>query len=128
MRASSGVAGYSALVFALVSLTAGVVTAAAGTLHAPSSRTTLLCLELAVVCTLGGHTAYNWALRYVSAVTVSVAFLGEPPLTALLGLLLLGSAPSTTTLAGGVLILTGLTLTLRSSRGSQRLAPAIELE
>ena len=128
VRANSGVAGYSALVFAVVSLTAAAATAAAGALHAPSPRTVVLCLALAMVCTIGGHTAYNWALRFVSAVTVSVAFLGEPPLTALLGLLLLGSAPSATTLAGGALILTGLTLTLRSSSGSQRLAPAIELE
>jgi drug/metabolite transporter (DMT)-like permease len=128
VRGSTGVAGYSSLAFGVVSLTALAVTTAAGSLHVPSGRTLLLGLALAVVCTLGGHTAYNWALRYVSALTVSVAFLGEPPLTSLLGFLLVGSTPSVTTLAGGLVILTWLAVTLRSEARAAATAPVIELE
>ena len=86
-------------------------------------RLLLLCLALAVVCTLGGHTVYNWSLRHVPAVTVSIAFLGEPPLTALLGLLVLAAVPSVTTLAGGMVILAGLALVL-SEPARRPAAPA----
>ena len=79
-----------------------------GTAHAPRPTTLLWGGMLALVCTVGGHTVYNWALRHVRAATVSLAFLGEPPLTALLALVLLGAVPSIPTVAGGVLILAGL--------------------
>lgn len=128
VRASSGVASYSAAVFSVVSLTAVLVTSASGSLHVPPGRTVLLCLALAVVCTLGGHTAYNWALRYVSATTVSIAFLGEPPLAALLGSIFLGTAPSISAIAGGLLILAGLGVTLGSIPPSRPMATVFTLE
>jgi drug/metabolite transporter (DMT)-like permease len=113
-RAQGGVAGYSAAVYAIVSV-AGVATAAAGgSLHAPSTRTLLACIGLAAVCTVGGHTVFNWTLHRLPASTVSLSFLGEPPLAALLALLILGQRPSTSTIAGGVLILAGLAITLSS--------------
>ena len=55
---------------------------------------------------------YNWALRHVPVLLVSVSFLGEPPLAAVLALLILASVPSFATVAGGVLILAGLALAL----------------
>lgn len=125
VRNRVGVARYSAAVYAVVSVTAVLVAAAARTAHFPSGRTALACLALAVVCTVGGHTAYNWSLRRVPAIGVSVAFLGEPPLTAVLALLILGGIPPLTTVLGGVLILAGLAVTLRSLRGGMA-APALE--
>lgn len=113
VRGRLGVATYSAAVYAVVTLTAAVTVAAAGAAHMPSPQTLLWCAALAVVCTVGGHTAYNWALRHVRTIAVSVSFLGEPPLTAVLALLILGSIPPVTTIAGGVLILAGLAVTLR---------------
>ena len=127
VRNSTSVAGYSAMVFAAVSAIALVLTSASGSVHLPSARTFLVCLALAVVCTLGGHTAFNWALQHVSAVTVSISFLGEPPLTTLLGVIVLGSTPSATTIVGGLLILTGLTVTLRAE-GRAQIPAALELE
>lgn len=128
VRNAVGVAGYSAVVFAVVAATAVVATAPSGSLHVPSSRTAVVCLALAVVCTIGGHTAYNWALRYVPAATVSVAFLGEPPLTALLGLALLGSVPPLSAVAGGVLILPGLALTMSDTVRGTVASPLPALE
>lgn len=116
VRADLGVAGYSTSVYATVCVVALAVASAGGTLHIPSPRVTVLCLALAVVCTLGGHTVYNWALRHVRAATVSVAFLGEPPLTALLGAVILASIPTPATVAGGVLILAGVALTIAEPR------------
>lgn len=119
VRANLGVTTYSSTVYAVVCVVAASVAAVGGTAHLPSSRTAALGLALAVVCTLGGHTVYNWALRHVRAATVSVAFLGEAPLAALLGFLILGSSPTTATLGGGVLILTGVGLTLADAPATQ---------
>ena len=85
-------AAYSAVVYAIVSAAAVGVAAAGGTLHAPSARTLLACVGLASVCTVGGHTVFNWTLRSLPASTVSLSFLGEPPLAALLAFLVLGQS------------------------------------
>jgi len=112
VRANLGVAGYSATVYAVVCVIAALTAVAGGVAHLPSPRVALACLGLAVVCTLGGHTVYNWALRHVPVLLVSISFLGEPPLAAVLALLILASVPSLATVLGGVLILTGLALAL----------------
>ena len=107
-----GVAGYSAIVYAMVSVIAALTAVAAGVAHLHRREVALACLELAVICTIGGHTVYNWALRHVPVLLVSVSFLGEPPLTAVLALLILAAVPSLATVLGGVLILAGLALAL----------------
>jgi drug/metabolite transporter (DMT)-like permease len=112
VRANLGVAGYSAIVYAVVCVIAALTAAVGGVAHLPSPRVALACFGLAVVCTIGGHTVYNWALRHVPVLLVSVSFLGEPPLTAVLALLILASVPSLATVLGGVLILAGLALAL----------------
>ena len=112
VRANLGVAGYSAIVYAIVCVIAAITAAAAGVAHLPSPRVAVACLGLAVICTIGGHTVYNWALRHVPVLLVSISFLGEPPLAALLALLILSAVPSAATVIGGVLILAGLALAL----------------
>ena len=112
VRANLGVAGYSASVYGVVCVIAAITAVVGGVAHLPSPRVALACLGLAVICTIGGHTVYNWALRHVPVLLVSVSFLGEPPLTALLALLILAAVPSPATVAGGVLILAGLALAL----------------
>lgn len=98
-----------------------------GGLRAPSGRTLLACLALAVVCTVGGHTVYNWALRHVRALAVSTSFLGEPPLAAILAVAILGNVPPLLTVIGGVLILCGLAISLRSLANDPRSPePALE--
>ena len=66
-----------------------------------------------------GHTGFNWALRYVRAYIVNLAVLGEPIGASLLAWWLLGGSevPGPTTLLGGVLILTGLAISIYSRRG-----------
>jgi drug/metabolite transporter (DMT)-like permease len=114
-REREGVAAYSAVVYAIVSL-AAVAAAAAGTgLHAPGGRAILACIALAVVCTIGGHTVFNWTLRRLPASTVSLSFLCEAPLAALLALVVLGQRPALATLVGGILILSGLAVSLRGA-------------
>lgn len=65
-----------------------------------------------------GHTAYNWALRYVSATFITVTLLAEPIGATLLAIIFLSQVPSALRLAGGVCILAGILLAARGeSRG-----------
>ncbi len=67
-----------------------------------------------------GHTGFNWALRYVRAYIVNLAVLGEPIGASLLAWWLLGGSevPGPTTVVGGLLILTGLAISIYSRRGA----------
>lgn len=121
-RGSGSISRYSAAAYAIVSA-AGVLTATlGGTLHVPGTRTVVACFGLAAVCTVGGHTVFNWTLRRLPASTVSLSLLGEPPLAALLAFVVLGQRPSVDTVAGGVLILAGLGITLRGSMSGAAVA------
>src|SRR5208337_4170243 len=55
-----------------------------------------------------GHSAYNYALGYLSAAYVSLTILGEPIGSTLFAALLLNEQPAPLQLVGGVLILLAL--------------------
>jgi drug/metabolite transporter (DMT)-like permease len=67
-----------------------------------------------------GHTAYNWALKYVSATLVTVTLLAEPIGATLLGIPVLGQVPEPAAVAGGVLILGGIFLAARAEARAVR--------
>jgi len=71
---------------------------------------------LALVCTIGGHTVFNWALRYVKPSFVSTAVLGEPVFASILALLIFREKPSLFTLLGGLLVITGIFFFIRITR------------
>ena len=73
---------------------------------------------LALVPQLIGHTAYNWALRYVPAAMVSITTLAEPVGSAMLAYVILHEVPTRLTAIGGVLILTGIYLASGTKRKS----------
>jgi drug/metabolite transporter (DMT)-like permease len=114
-RSRAGVAAYSTVVYAIVAAAAVAVATTGSGLHAPGGRTLLACLGLAAICTVGGHTVFNWSLRSLPASTVSLSFLGEPPLAALLAFIVLSQRPPVSTLVGGVLIIAGLAVTLSTA-------------
>lgn len=91
----------SLLLFAMCGLAGQAVSGFPG-------RDWLLFVALAVVPTIGGHTLYNYCLRYLPAHVVSVASLGEPVGASLLVLAFLGEVPALTTVAGGALALGGI--------------------
>ena len=62
-------------------------------------------LGLAVMCTLMGHTLANYALKSLSAATVSIGLLAEVITGPLLVFLIIGEAPGRYTLLGGAMIL-----------------------
>jgi len=73
-------------------------------------------LLLALVPQLIGHSTYNWALAYLSAAFVAVMTLGEPIGSSILAYFILREVPTTTVIAGGILILVGIYLSTRGSK------------
>ncbi len=68
---------------------------------------------LALVPQLVGHSAFNWALRYLSAAYVSVTILGEPIGSTVLAYFIRHETPPTLKLIGGGLILVGILIASR---------------
>jgi drug/metabolite transporter (DMT)-like permease len=126
VRARTGTTGYSAPVYAVVALCALPVVPLTGAHVIPSGRTALACLGLAAVCTVLGHTVFNWTLRHLRTALVSVSLLGEPVITSLLAIPILGELPPGQAVAGGAVILTGLALSL-SDRPPAPAREAVEL-
>jgi drug/metabolite transporter (DMT)-like permease len=71
-------------------------------------------LYLAVVVTALGYLAWNYALQRVSAPRAAIFLNLQPLVGALLGVLWLGDALTRFTVAGGILILVGLGLTVKA--------------
>jgi drug/metabolite transporter (DMT)-like permease len=76
----------------------------------------VLFLALAIVPMILGHTVYNWTLRYVTALVVSMSILGEPILSAILAYILLSEVPTNWVILGGILVLVGIYLVALKSR------------
>ncbi len=68
---------------------------------------------LALVPQLIGHSAFNWALRYLPTTYVSVTTLGEPIGSTALAMMLFAETPGPLKLAGGGMILVGILLASR---------------
>ena len=89
-----------------------------------STELTLL-LALAVIPQIGGHTLYNWSLRWVPAPIVSLSLVGEPIGSSLLAWLLLSQVPSVAVGVGGALALAGIYLTVVGQGSRSREAAAV---
>ncbi len=87
-------------------------------------RELLLFAALAVVPQIGGHTLYNWSLRWVTAPVVSLSLVGEPVGSSLLAWVLLTQVPTVGVAVGAGLALLGIYLTAfgQSSRAPEILA------
>ena len=114
LRGSVALNGYTFVTYGSSALVLVAATALARIPFAPyPSRDWLLFLALAAVCTVLGHTVFNWVLRYVQASVVSVSILGEPVGAIIWAALFLGENPTPRQLAGGALIFAGLFLFTR---------------
>ncbi|MFH1016294.1 MAG: DMT family transporter [Chloroflexota bacterium] len=80
-----------------------------------STQTYLMMALVALVPQLIGHSAANFALRFIPATLVAVAILGEPVGATLLGYFILEEAPGLNEIAGGVLVLAGIFAVLKRS-------------
>ncbi len=98
---------------ALLTLVAALLARAPLTGYTP--RTYGLMLLLALGPQLLGHTAYNWALRYVTPAVVAVVILAEPVGATALAYAILGEAVTPTKALGGLLVLAGIYLAVRAN-------------
>lgn len=79
------------------------------------STTTWLCfVALAVFVQVAGWLCVNYSLGHLPASVVSPTLLGQPVLTAILGVPLLGQGLSVDQIIGGLVVLTGILLVHRS--------------
>lgn len=83
-------------------------------------RELLLFLALAVIPQIGGHTLYNWSLRWITAPVVSLSLIGEPIGSSLLAWAFLEQVPSAFVAAGAALALVGIYLTAWGSSARTR--------
>ena len=81
-----------------------------------SVETYFWILLLALVSQLVGHTAYNYAVRYLEPTLVATVILLEPIGASVLALLLFSEVPPALTLFGALVLLGGVALTARNSR------------
>ena len=103
---------------ALLTLVAALLARVPLTGYTP--RTYGMIVLLALGPQLLGHTAYNWALRYVTPAVVAVVILAEPVGATALAYALLGESVTPTKVAGGLLTLLGIYLAVRSGRSAPR--------
>ncbi|GIV96833.1 MAG: hypothetical protein KatS3mg057_1490 [Herpetosiphonaceae bacterium] len=88
----------------------------------------LVLLGLAIGPQLLGHTAFNWALRYLSATFITIAILGEPVGSTLLAIAIRGEQPTAMQIAGGGVVLLGITIATLAERQRAGVAPRAEAE
>jgi drug/metabolite transporter (DMT)-like permease len=109
---------YTACAIALVAM--------AALTHVPMTpqppREIAIFIALALGPMLLGHTGMNWALKYLPAYIVNLVTLGEPVGATLLGALIPGirQIPTATTIAGGIVVLTGVMIAARSTVSTAR--------
>lgn len=103
---------YSAAAIALVLL----ALATENPLTGFSAFAWLMLAGLAIGPQLLGHSAVNWALKYVSASFIAVVILGEPIGSAILAWLLLGEGFAVMQLAGFALLLIGIYLAAQNEK------------
>ena len=84
------------------------------------ARELLIFLALAVVCTLLGHSLFNWAIRFMSPVVISTSILGEPVIAGALAVVIFAEVPTVYTVIGGVIILISIFLFVRESNRTRK--------
>lgn len=115
LRAGTSLVPYIFLVYGMGAITLIVILFVSGNTPFGYGATTYgWIFLLAAIPQLIGHSAYNWALKYLNATLVAVTVLGEPIGSSMLAYFLLNETPSLATIGGGLLILVGIYL---SSRG-----------
>ncbi len=123
LRTGLGLWAYVAVVYGACFASLAVMALFSGVDLAPQpGREIWIFIGLAVGPMLLGHTAMNYALRYRPAYVVNLTVLTEPVGATLIGAMLPGirEIPPLSTVAGGVVILAGVVLTIVGERPHSR--------
>lgn len=117
LRKSVSLLPYIWVVYSSAAIVLVITALAAGSPLTGYSDIAWICLAaLALGPQLLGHSAFNWALKHVSATFVAIAILGEPIGSALLAWLIFGEAFAPLQLAGFCLLLSGIYLASRAEK------------
>ncbi len=95
-----------------------VITEVRSISYIPGSAIVWLIL-LAIIPQTMGHTSFNFALGHLSSVYVSIALLGEPIASTILGIIIFDEIPNPIKVIGALLILVGLGLVIVLNRESK---------
>lgn len=116
LRSGMSLSAYTFVVYGSSALALVCTSIASRTPFGPYPATDwVLFLALAVVCTIGGHTIFNWVIRYVPASNVAVSILGEPLGAIVWASIFLREYPTGRQLVGAGFIFAGLYLFTRVS-------------
>jgi len=117
LRTRISLTAYVWLAYTVAAMLLGVALAAGGTsLSALPAPAWGLMLLLAIGPQLFGHTAFNWAVRRLTATFVAIAILGEPVGAALLAWFFFEEGFTTLQLAGFVILLAGIFVAARGEK------------
>ena len=117
LRKTISLLPYIWLVYSSAAIVLMLMSVAAGVGLSGYSYLAWLCLfALALGPQLLGHSAFNWALKHVSATFIAVVILGEPIGSALLAWLIFGETFAPLQLAGFGLLLAGIYLASRAEK------------
>ena len=117
LRTRISLTAYVWLAYTVAAMLLGVALAAGGTsLSALPAPAWGLMLLLAIGPQLFGHTAFNWAVRRLTATFVAIAILGEPVGAALLAWFFFEEGFTALQLAGFVLLLAGIFVAARGEK------------
>lgn len=116
IRSSVPLSAYAFVVYGSSALTLILISSLAALPFGPyPAQQWLLFLALALICTVGGHTIFNWVIKYVPASTVAVCILGESLGAIVWGAIFLKEYPGLRQILGGGVIFCGLYLFARGS-------------
>lgn len=109
VRTGTSTTVYTYIVYVFCAAGLGLITLAVGApMSAGGWKTILIGLILAVVCTILGHSAYSWCLKYFSPAFVSATKLCQPVVASIGAIFLLGEYPVALQIIGGAVALLGV--------------------
>jgi len=111
---------YMSIVYGAAAFFLGTLAVIAGNPFAPYSSSVWFWIAMMVIFpTLMGHSLLNWSLKYISAHKVGLALYVEPVLASVLAYLVFNQVPHMETYIGGVLILTGVMLSMGKGKADE---------
>ncbi len=117
LRARMSLIAYVWLAYTVAAMFLGAAVAASGnSLAAASVPAWAFMALLAIGPQLLGHTAFNWAVRRLTATFVAIAILGEPVGAAILAWFFFEEGFTTLQLIGFLLLLTGIFAAARGEK------------
>ncbi len=121
LRRSLSLMTYTFIVYGISSIALFIYNVVIGNnLFHYSANNWIIFLSLAIIPTFLGHTLFNWALKWLSTSTISMAIVFEPIGATILAYLILGEVVTSAQWLGGSIVIFGLFLFIMSTTKKSR--------